>query len=202
MCSYWPEAVGEKQPPERPCTHTVRQLATCFEWEEPRQLWKLDRKLQQRFLGDIKTTTPKNVAALPRDPIFWKDLGLVRVASLTTVTQEEVFFVLSTKQKVTNVSAFETIQNILTTREKKKHSGCILVPHWGICSGRFIKMNWVILMVSRIRCWHKPTTKAHELSKKRWLKMKDRINCTQSKMQHTLQIQVNNNNTNEDIVRD
>lgn len=157
--------------PERPCAHTVRQLATCLEWEEPPpQLWKQDRKLQQSFLGDITITTPEKTAAPPRYPISWKDLGLVRVASPMTVTQEGVFVVLSTfafNKIMPHVGAFETIQNTSTTRQKKKHSPCIWASAAlgeGFAQNPDIKINSVILKVLKIHCWHKLT----EMSNKRW----------------------------------
>lgn len=142
MCSYRPEAVCDKWPPEGPALALWSNRAACLGWEEPPRLWKQDRKLQQRILEETsQLQTPQNVAA---SSLFLLLIALpfpegtrpsLRVASLAW-HKENFFLVISTfaidrttggkESPVRNIGAVETIRNILKTRRKKELRPAVL----------------------------------------------------------------------------
>lgn len=166
MCSYWPEAVGDKQPRQ-----TVWAALRSHCEETSHNLWEGRAaavvKAGQEVAAKVSGRQYNYNRWKHGSSILWshfsKGLGTRQGCITDDCDARKVYLVLSTfALNKTSV----LLKPFRTSRKQDRRKNTVLaswpVPPWGICSAHYFKMNSVILKVSNI------DFKAHKLSKKRW----------------------------------
>lgn len=166
MCSSWPEAVGDKQP--RAALHShCEAIGHMLRVGGAAALVKAGQEVAAKRSGRHHNYNPRKHGGSSLLSHFLEDLGLVRVASLMTVTQEGVVFVCLQQNRKSHMPVLlkqSRKPRQLGRRKKTQSSHLSKCRTGGVCSEPEIKINSVILEVLKTHCWHKPT----ELCNKWW----------------------------------